>query len=98
MPNRNYQAGVRFERQRKKHWEEAGYVVIRAAGSHGFADLVAFATAHDAVYTIQCKRVATVAQAKRLLKNFATGEPRYGYKQCMEVYVKQTREVMSVVI
>ncbi len=36
-----YARGARFERAAKAHLESAGYVVIRAAGSHGEADLVA---------------------------------------------------------
>jgi len=36
-----YARGATFERATKAHLEPVGYVVIRAAGSHGEADLVA---------------------------------------------------------
>ena len=39
--NVNYVKGVRLERKAKQILEAQGYHVIRAAGSHGFADLVA---------------------------------------------------------
>jgi Holliday junction resolvase len=36
-----YQKGRRFEYQFKKFLEKQGYIVLRTAGSHGFADLIA---------------------------------------------------------
>jgi Holliday junction resolvase-like predicted endonuclease len=36
-----YHKGRRFEYQVKKWLEEKGYIVLRTAGSHGFADLIA---------------------------------------------------------
>ena len=41
MGNKNYEKGVRKERRIKKELERAGWTVLRMAGSHGFADLVA---------------------------------------------------------
>ena len=40
MPNRSYEAGVRFEHEVKDHYENNGYIVVRAAGSHSYFDLV----------------------------------------------------------
>ena len=37
----NYQRGSTFERKIKAAYETKGYFVVRAAGSHGIADLVA---------------------------------------------------------
>jgi len=55
-----YQRGYRFELETKKLWEAKGYLVVRAAGSHGIADLVAIK--NDSGYPsdlevclIQCK-------------------------------------------
>lgn len=41
MPNKNYVNGRAKEYRVKKQWEKAGYTVLRTAGSHGFADLIA---------------------------------------------------------
>ena len=50
----NYSKGASFERRVKKELERLGYYVIRSAGSHGYADLVAF-QAHRRPMLIQCK-------------------------------------------
>ena len=42
MPNKNYLAGRRLEYKAKKELEEKGWKVIRASGSHGEFDLVAY--------------------------------------------------------
>ncbi|RPI86150.1 MAG: hypothetical protein EHM34_00200 [Nitrosopumilales archaeon] len=42
MPNKNYVKGRAFEYKIKKHYEKAGFVVFRMAGSHSPADLIAF--------------------------------------------------------
>ena len=42
----NYKKGAYRERQARKLLEEEGYTVVRAAGSKGFADLVAFNSDH----------------------------------------------------
>jgi len=39
MPNRNYRKGYRVEREVKRKFEEAGFEVLRSAGSHGKGDL-----------------------------------------------------------
>ena len=39
MPNRNYQKGYRVEREIYHRFKEAGFGVIRSAGSHGKGDL-----------------------------------------------------------
>lgn len=59
MPNRNYQAGRRFEYRVKKHLEKNGWFVVRSAGSKGAFDLVAIkhcsTTVGSDVALIQCK-------------------------------------------
>lgn len=42
MPNRNYIKGRAKEYRIKKEYEDAGFYVVRTAGSHGVCDLVAF--------------------------------------------------------
>jgi Holliday junction resolvase len=62
-----YQRGYRFELLVKKKWEDRGYWVIRAAGSHGKADLVALI--HDGdqclVYLVQCKLKGVISLQDR---------------------------------
>lgn len=99
-PNVNYRAGRDFEYKRRKHWQREGYEVIRAAGSHGCFDLIAFRT--DApVLGIQCKRVDKRSHANRMLKAFSSApplQPSFHFHQVMEVYVKEDREILSTTI
>lgn len=52
---RNYRNGADFERQCKEDMEANGYAVLRSAGSHSPADLVAMCKGR-ATLGIQCKR------------------------------------------
>jgi Holliday junction resolvase len=49
----NKRRGTAFENRVKKHLEEQGWFVLRAAGSHGCADLVAISP--DEVCFVQAK-------------------------------------------
>ncbi len=62
-----YKRGYNFELAVKKKWEERGYWVIRAAGSHGKADLVALINDSDQclVYLIQCKLKGAISLQDR---------------------------------
>ena len=40
MPNQNYLRGVRFEREVMKIFKDAGFIVMRTAGSHSPFDVV----------------------------------------------------------
>jgi Holliday junction resolvase len=62
VPNTNYRRGARFEYQCRDELMEAGWFVIRAAGSHGAADLVAL-RGND-VLLIQCKVGKDLLSAK----------------------------------
>ena len=53
--NKNYLKGVRKERKIKKEYENKGWVVLRTAGSHGFADLICVKHNPPYVLFIQCK-------------------------------------------
>lgn len=87
MPNYNYRRGTAFEYKRRKVWEADGYVVLRTAGSHGFADLIA--TRPDQVVTfIQCKLTKVESLQTRLIHEFNRHPPvppsKY-YRLCLEV-------------
>lgn len=90
MPNKQYERGVRFERERKRFWESLGYQVTRASGSHGFYDLVAIPKDNDGpVYAIQCKTADDYKVARKLASDFKKNPPlpRGRVKQTMEVKV-----------
>ena len=50
----NYKRGADFERRAQKFLERIGYAVVRSAGSHSPADLVAMR--HGELVCVQCKR------------------------------------------
>jgi len=67
MTNKNYQKGRAKEYRVRKKWEEAGWTVLRTAGSHGFADLVAINDEY--VMFIQCKpNDFPASEERRLIK------------------------------
>jgi len=100
-PNNNYRAGRRFEYQRRLFYKKSGYEdVIRASGSHGAFDLLCF-NSDRPVLAVQCKRVETMAEARRLLQRFKESPPYLAnefFTQVMDVYVKKDREVVSAEI
>lgn len=62
MANKGYEAGANFERRVKRHYEGLGYWCIRAAGSHGIADVVCIKSEpdvsgvfHTNIILVQCK-------------------------------------------
>jgi Holliday junction resolvase len=55
MVNKNYIKGRNYEYKIKKLYELAGFTVLRTAGSHGFADLIAVRMETKEVIFIQCK-------------------------------------------
>lgn len=95
--NSNYNAGRAFEYKTKKAWEQAGYTVIRSAGSHGPADLVAFCP-DCKVYLIQCKRVKTRADARKVIASVTRDRafpPGDHWFRVVEVYISDRRETMT---
>lgn len=99
MPNPNYQMGTRFEYLRKRTWENKGYIVIRASGSHGAFDLICIPRSNKGPCTlVQCKRTKDLATAKRLLRKFEADPPLPlgEHRQIMEVGVTGEREIRSV--
>jgi len=72
MPNANYQKGRRKEYLIKKQLEREGYIVLRTAGSHGFADLIAIDKDARLIKFIQCKPDNFCAREKgRLLAEYS---------------------------
>lgn len=55
MPNKNYLKGRAKEYRLKKELERAGLIVLRTAGSYGFADLIAIDKKKWLIRFIQCK-------------------------------------------
>lgn len=89
MPNKNYKSGRAFEYETQKRWEEKGYATIRASGSHGQFDVVAFRSDRKPEF-IQCKVCNDEAEAKRLLKQFISDTiPSLNYHQTMTIKVKR---------
>lgn len=71
MPNSNYLAGRRFEYEVMKDLRNSGYKVIRASGSHGEFDIIAYKP--KSALFIQCKVVETVATRDRMIKAWRAG-------------------------
>ena len=64
--NNNYKRGANLERSIKAYYESIGYIAVRAAGSHGFADV--WCTDGRALTLVQGKIGATQTQAVRILE------------------------------
>jgi hypothetical protein len=63
MPNSKYRAGRDLEYAAARDLEANGYLVIRAAGSHGLADLIAFKPGELVI--VQCKADGKMTAAQR---------------------------------
>ena len=68
MPNANYQKGRRKEYSLKKKFEREGFIVLRTAGSHGFADLIAIDRDARVIKFIQCKPDNFSEMSKEMLE------------------------------
>lgn len=55
MPNRHYEKGKRKEYKIMNDLKTQGWIVLRTAGSHGFADLIAIHKLTKVIKFIQCK-------------------------------------------
>ncbi len=62
-----YKKGVRKEYQLKHRLEKLGYFVVRSAGSHGAADLVAINPETKEIHLIQCKTYECSEKQKSII-------------------------------
>src|SRR3990167_406058 len=85
MPNKNYNRGVRFERELVKVLKAAGCEVTRSAGSHGKWDVVAVATE------------MTVAKTVNELFDWTTGTPKDTWFDWLVRYDRGTLELICYV-
>lgn len=90
--NKNYQIGVRLERDIIDFLKKKGYFAARSAGSHSSWDV--FAWSDNPIIKpcfIQAKRVTTPAQAKLLIKKFNESHtPSLHFHKQLVVKVKGT--------
>jgi len=97
MPNRNYEAGRRWEWTVMREWKKAGYKVLRTAGSHGDYDVIAVKWGVYPAF-IQCKVVQTEAEATRLIDNFLENPPWKGdsyYEQFIQIHIKGDKRLFE---
>mgnify|MGYP003577994675 CR=1 FL=1 len=86
--NKNYLAGRRFEYEVKAYWMRDGFETIRASGSHGEYDVVAYRLDRKPAF-IQCKRVKESRDVALLLKKFQKNTISSAhYHQILAVKVK----------
>ena len=88
-PNYNYLRGRRAEWRACKDLERNGFVALRTAGSHGFADVIGVQVGAP-VQLIQVKTVSSKAKADKLIKRFVEHPPTefsVYYEQAIWVWV-----------
>ncbi len=66
--NRNYISGRAKEYRTKKKLERHGWICLRTAGSHGFADLVCVNKEEGTIKFIQCKPKRFSHKKKKMLE------------------------------
>lgn len=78
-----------------KQWEEAGFTVLRTAGSHGFADLVAVRWGQiPCLIQCKCLKGGTKKQAETIIRKFLASPPMKPspfYSQVIAVYAMTDR-------
>lgn len=67
--NKNYNNGRAKEYRLKKKFQKEGYVVLRTAGSHGFADLIAIKDSTVLFIQVKPKKFAESAIKKLCIEN-----------------------------
>lgn len=98
MPNKQYQSGVRFEREVIKNRQMKGFQTIRASGSHGVYDIVCFMYGRKPEF-VQCKVTSKESVAKKILKDFVENtESSFYFHQTMSVKVKGNKNPVEVTI
>ncbi len=97
MPNANYLAGRRFEYETQRTWEAKGYSTIRASGSHGHYDCVAFKLDRKPEF-IQCKVTEKKHVAKKLIESFKSTQPSQFYHQTIVVKIKGVKPLLTYTV
>ena len=85
MPNKNYERGRRAEYRLQHQLQALGQVVLRTAGSHGFADLVSVDPDTGVATFIQVK--ATKQNPKTIINAFMKAPPLTTAKVNHEIWV-----------
>jgi Holliday junction resolvase len=67
MPNKRYLSGYRKELKVKKSFEDAGFICVRSAGSHGIWDLCCVNPWTRKILFVQCKPKKFSAKSKEKL-------------------------------
>ncbi|MAH51797.1 hypothetical protein CMI37_38630 [Candidatus Pacearchaeota archaeon] len=75
MPNRNYEKGIRYEREIVNQAKEEGYTAFRTAGSKSPVDVCIVDDKGKRIYLIQCK--VTKRSQKKLKETFDKIETGY---------------------
>jgi Holliday junction resolvase len=99
MPNANYARGVRYERQIMAQLKASGYSVVRASGSHGLFDVIAFRSGSP-VIAVQCKCSKTLSKAKaeERAKAFVKApplSPSIHFSQVISIYAMKDKAVVE---
>ena len=98
MSNPNYTKGRAFEYATMSKWREQQYKCTRASGSHSEFDVIAYRIDRKPEF-IQCKKVTTEPEAKRLLKSFkASTMPSQYYHQSIAIKIKGFKNILSVTV
>jgi len=71
MSNKHYVKGRKKEYKLMKQYRALGYVVLRTAGSHGFADIIVIDKSTKEIYFIQVKpdNISDTQEIKLRLEN-----------------------------
>jgi len=80
----NYRKGRKYEYYWKNKLESQGYVVLRTAGSHSFADLIAISSEKEEILFIQIKtfrKTITPKQIQSLFKKESKKVPSWIIKK-----------------
>ena len=82
-----------FSRKLKQSWQNIGYLVLHIKDPF---DLVAVHEGHGAVILAQAKVVATMAQAKRLVRDWVPAlKSNDNYLQLLTIWVREERTVVD---
>lgn len=91
----NYRTGVRLEYRAMELLTRRGWYVVRSAGSHGLADIVALSPVDGHVVLVQCKTGRLTHESWQRLREVAT---RYRAVPVIAAWNETRRRVVWLVI